>query len=66
MKIYIVHIDAYDERSFHRIPDEEIKKMYEEDSTYISCYHSIEELAANWNSDEIFSPSFSYMRVTND
>ena len=66
MKIYIVHIDAYDERSFHLIPDEEIKKMYEEDSTYISCYHSIEELAANWNSDEIFSPSFSYMRVTND
>ena len=66
MKIYIVHIDAYDERSFHLIPDEEIEKMYEEDSTYISCYHSIEELAANWNSDEIFSPSFSYMRVIND
>lgn len=67
MKIYIVHIDAWEgDKPFHELTNEEIEKMYEEDTTFISCYHSIEELTANWNSDEIFYPSSSYMRVIND
>lgn len=64
MKIYIVHIDAWEgDKHFHELTNEEIEKMYEEDTTFISCYDSIEELADNWNSDECFSPSFSYMRI---
>ena len=67
MKIYIVHIDAWDdERRFNEVTNEEIEKMYEDDTTYISRYNSIEELAADWNSDEIFYPNMSYMRVIND
>ncbi len=68
MKIYIVCIDAWDdERQFHEIPNEEIEKMYEKgDSLMVDRYDTIEELAAYWNSDEIFYPSSSYMRVIND
>lgn len=68
MKIYIVSIDAWDdERQFNEIPDEEIEKMYEKgDFLMIDRYDSIEELASYWNTDEIFYPSSSYMRVIND
>lgn len=68
MKIYIVCIDAWDdERLFHEIPNEEIEKMYEKgDLLMVDRYDTIEELAAYWNSDEIFNPSCSYMRVIND
>ena len=64
--IYIVHTDAWDgDRPFKEIKDEEIERMYEEDQMFISCYNSIEELAASWNSDECFYPNMSYMRVVN-
>lgn len=67
MKIYIVHIDAWeDERPFNEVTNEEIEKMYQEDDMYISCYHSIEELADSWNGDSCFYPYSSYMRVINN
>ena len=67
MKIYIVNVDALDERQFNEIPDEEIEKMYENgDFLMIDRYDSVEELSAHWNSDEIIYPSSSYMRVIND
>ena len=65
-RIYIVHTDALsedDDRRFEDIPDEEIIDMYDATNPYIDCYESIEELAANWNNDEIFYPPESYMRV---
>ena len=67
MKIYIVHIDAWEDgRPFNKVTNEEIEKMYDKDTTFISCYDSIEELAADWNGDECFYPNMSYMRVIND
>lgn len=66
MKIYIVHIDAYGDKDFSEVTNEEIKDLYEAGSCYVDCYESVEELAANWNTDEIFYPNVSYMRVIND
>ena len=63
--IYIVHSDAdiLEEKEFSELTDEEIKEMYDAGSDYVDRYDSIEELAANWNADEIFSSLFSYMRI---
>ena len=67
MKIYIVHIDAWeDERPFHEVTNEEIEKLYKEDDLYISKYDSIEQLACDWNSDTCFYPDNTYMRIIND
>lgn len=67
MKIYIVHIDAWeDERPFHEVTNEEIEKLYKEDDLYISKYDSLEQLACDWNSDACFYPDMSYMRIIND
>lgn len=65
--IYIVHIDAWhSEKKFHELTDEEIVKMYEEDTTFIDCYNSVDELAAAWNIDQCFYQNMSYMRVINE
>lgn len=65
--IYLIHINAWDgETSFYDLTDEEIKEMYEKDKFYITRYESIEQLAADWNDDDIFYPNMSYMRVIND
>lgn len=61
-RLYVVHINAFDE-DFNSITDEEIVKKYEEDSTYIDCYDSIEEVIGYWNTEEFFNPSNSYMRL---
>ena len=66
MKIYIVHIDAWDGKDFYELTNEEIEQMYEEDSTYIDCFDSVEELAAYWNTDELLYPNMSYMKIVND
>lgn len=67
MKIYIVHTDALDgKKPFHKLTDEEIEKMWEEDDTYISKYESLNDLAHDWNGEDIFYPNMSYMRVIND
>ena len=67
MKIYIVHVDAWeDNRDFHELTNKEIEEMYDAGSDLVDQYDTIEELSANWNSDEIFYPNMSYMRVVND
>lgn len=64
-KIYVVHMDAYTDKEFNELTDEEIEQMYEKDSMCIDCYNNMEELAADWNADEIFNPRSSYMRIIN-
>ena len=65
--IYLIHINAWDgETSFYDLTDEEIKEMYEKDKFYIRRYESIEQLAADWNDEDIFYPNMSYMRVINN
>lgn len=68
MRIYIISDDAeiLEEKSFNEITNDEIVDMYDAGSDSVDCYESVEELAAYWNSDEIFYPSSSYMRVIND
>lgn len=67
MKIYIVHIDGIpSDKHFNDLTDEEIEEMYAESTDWIDCYYSVEELAADWNTEEIFYPNMSYMRVIND
>ena len=63
--IYVISCDApiMDEKDFNEITDEEIKEMYDAGSDYVDRYDDIHELAANWNTDEIFYPSNSYMRI---
>lgn len=63
--IYIVNCDAelLEEKEFNELTDEEIKEMYDAGSDYVDRYDNLHELAANWNSDEIFYPSNSYMRI---
>ena len=62
-KLYVVHLDAYEDKFFEDLTDEEIVKMYEKDPTLVDCYDCVEEMIGNWNCDEFFSPSFSYMRL---
>lgn len=69
MKIYIVHTDGIpSDKEFHELTDKEIEEMYESGdyTDYIDYYESVEELAANWNTEELFYPNMSYMRVIND
>lgn len=63
--IYVVSCDApiLEEKEFNKITDEEIEEMYDAGSDYVDQYDDIHELAANWNTDEIFYPSNSYMRI---
>ena len=64
MKIIIVHIDLLPEdKYFADITDEELLQLCEQDDFLCSVYESVEELSANWNSDELFDPSFSFMRI---
>lgn len=62
-KLYVVHTDAFPEQFFEDVTDEEIVKAYEEDDSYIDCFDNFEEMIGNWNNDEFFYPSSSYMRL---
>lgn len=70
MKIYIVHHDLIDEtgKAFQDISNEELIALCEKDeeNDLHDVFDSIEELSANWNTEEIFYPSSSYMRVIDD
>lgn len=59
-KIYIIHEDAFDEKCFYDLTDEEIMNL---DSMYVDVYPNLESLEGAWNCDEILYPSNSYMRV---
>lgn len=67
MKIYIVHVDLLDdiEKQFGELTDQEVIDLCEkdEDRENHRVYCSMEEFAADWNNDEMFYPSHSYMRV---
>ena len=68
MKIIIILANLLpDDKYFEDITDEELLQLCEQDTEWEkhSEYDSVEELAANWNSDELFYPSYSYMRVIN-
>lgn len=68
MKIIIIHTDLLPEdRLFGDLTDEEVLQLCEQDDHLLHDeYESVEELEANWNIDEIFYPTSSYMRVIND
>jgi hypothetical protein len=73
MSIYIVHQNAIpDGKIFEDMKDEEIIALFVEERKerkcclFINKYDGIEELASEWNCDEIFYPSDSYMRVIDD
>lgn len=70
MKIYIVHADLLEQfdKSFYEMTDEEVVALCESDTErqYHDCFESIEALSGAWNTEEVFSPYCSYMRVIND
>lgn len=67
MKIYVVHIDLLEDvdEIFQQLSDEEVVKLCEKDTNLENhdVYDTIEEFVAAWNTDEIFPPNSSYMRV---
>ena len=66
MKIIIVHFDLLPEdKNFEDITDEELLQLCEQDTEWElhSEYDSVEELSAYWNDDELFSTSYSFMRI---
>lgn len=67
MKILIVHTDLLpDDKHFNELTNDEVLQLCKQDNFLSDIYESVEELAANWNTDEIFSPLNTYMRVIND
>ena len=71
MKIYIIHTEILpDDKQFNELTNDEVVAICNEDTNdggfYHSEYDSVEELAAYWNTDEIFYPNMTYMRVIND
>ena len=70
MKIYIVHTDllAKSDKPFYKMTDEEVVQLCEqdEDMEQHDVYESVEELSVNWNTEEIFYPNMSYVRVVKE
>lgn len=69
-KLYVVHTDAIlwgTERTFDELSDKEvadiIKKDKENGGFHTQSFDSMEEVAHAWNTDNLFSVDFSYMRV---
>lgn len=67
-RIYVMTATLFDEKHIQDMTDEEIKELCakDKDADNHDIYDSVEELSANWNTDEIFSPFNSYMRIIND
>ena len=64
MKIALIHTDLLPEvKDFDELTNEEVLELCEKDSMLSTIYNSIEELESDWNSDYIFDPSFSFMRI---
>lgn len=67
MKIYIVHTDLLDktDKMFHELIDQEVIDLCNKDENMENhrVYDSVQELSAYWNTDEVFYPDNSYMRV---
>lgn len=67
MKIYIIHIDLLQDidKQFRELTDQEVIDLCakDKDGEYHDVYESVEELSAYWNTEEVFYPTSSYMRV---
>ena len=67
MKIYVISIELLEnvDKSFSEMTDEEVVALCKKDTGMKDhdVYNSVQELAANWNSEEIYYPCHSYMRV---
>lgn len=66
--IYIINCDIFnsDDKYFFDMTDEEIVELAKRDPLLVDIYNDINELADAWNSDYVFYPSNSYMRVINN
>ena len=70
MKIIIVSIDLIDrmsDKDFYELTDEQLLDLCKRDKDCIG--HDIytpEELQDAWNSEDIFFPTSSFMRIIND
>lgn len=68
--IYIVNISLLEdvEKHFNELTDEEVIALCKKDEESLNhdVYYSIEELQANFNTDEMFPSTSAYMRVIKD
>lgn len=62
--IYLVHIDVVDD-DFNEMSDDEIKKLHAKDPSRVLRFDNLYDFANDWNnnSDEMFDPEFSYIRI---
>lgn len=67
-RIYVMNADMFEEKRIQDMSDAEIKELCakDKDADNHDVYDSVEELSAYWNTDEIFSPFNSYMRVVKE
>jgi len=67
MKIYVVSIDLLEgtDKKFNELTDQEVIDLCAKDADgeYHDVFSDMTELSAHWNTEEIFYPSHSYMRV---
>ena len=67
MTIYVLSIDLLEntDKLFSEMSDEEVVALCKKDTGMKDhdVYNSVQELAANWNTEEIYYPSHSYIRV---
>ena len=70
MKIYIIHIDLLQDidKQFRELTDQEVIDLCskDEEREHHDVYETAEELSAYWNTEEVFYPTSSYMRVIKD
>jgi hypothetical protein len=64
-RIYIMRTEMFEGKHIQDMSDAEIKELCAKDKDAYNhdVYDSVEELSAYWNTEEIFSPFISYMRV---
>lgn len=68
LKVYIVsaHAEILDNRSFKDLTNEEIKKLVETDPYNVQVFNSLESFQFDWNVDNLFYPSESYIRIIDE
>jgi len=68
LKVYIVyaHAEILDKRNFEDLTNEEIKKLVETDPYDVQVYNSLESFQFDWNADNLYYPSESYIRIIDE
>ena len=68
LKVYIVHAHAeiLRERSMKDLTNEEVKKLVETDPYNVQMYNSLESFQFDWNNDNLYYPSESYIRIIDE